>query len=152
MRQPDMMSAMSLSSPLSQYLSEQMQRLGWSARRLAQEAGISSSGLSAIMRGKVIPETATLQRIADALAVDTAHLLRLAGLFEAPAPLDPTVAYVSRRLQALPPETRDVVVRLVISVLDSVDLLTSPRNSQPPEANLSAEQGSNVTPQADSPP
>lgn len=111
------------SSPLIDYLRQQMARKGWSANRLAEESGVSKSALSLHLRGMVEPETATLLRIAAALQVDADHLFKLVARSEGEGPFDPSAAYIARRLTELPQTVRDPAIDAVSGMVDAFTVL-----------------------------
>ena len=67
---------------LTDYLKQELEHRGWSIRNLAAKAEMSSSGLSAMLRGKSQPTAETLARLAEVLEIDKSHLLRLAGYLD----------------------------------------------------------------------
>lgn len=89
-------------------------RLGLSIRDLAKRAGLSPSGLAANLRGDAIPQTITIERLADALGVERAQLLQLFASTRHDAipktDLDPEAAYLAKQLSKLPASMRETVI------------------------------------------
>lgn len=109
-------------NPLADYLSEAIQKRGWSLRHLAGRAELSSGGLSEIVRGLRVPEVQTVEKLADALEVDRLHLLRLLSLSEgetAEPEIQPEALYIARRLSELPPHLYDQAVDAVGGQVDA---------------------------------
>lgn len=113
-----------MNTPLIIYINTERKRLGWSIRELARRAGISHGGLSNILRQKSIPETTTVEKIANALATDRAYLLQLLVQSRpdaVPEPkIDPGAAYIARRLSELPDDIRDLAIDAVGAHVDNI--------------------------------
>lgn len=107
---------------LGQELEEYLQRLGWSRRRLAEEAGLTIATISRLMRGLQPATHENIEAIAAAFQMDPFYLKRRAGLM-APLPgaeRDPTVEYIAQRLEALPPAVREEAVDALGAQLDTI--------------------------------
>lgn len=106
---------------LTDYLKEELEHRGWSIRNLAGKAEMSSSGLSAMLRGKSQPTAETLARLAEVLSIDKSHLLRLTGYLDTTTPeeMDAAAIYIAQRLDRLPTETREKAVQAINSVIDA---------------------------------
>ena len=106
---------------LTNYIKEELEKRSWSIRTLAMYTEMSSSGLSAMLRGKSQPTAETLAKIAHVLEIDNSHLLALAGYLDTPEtqPIHPAAAYIAQRLSKLPPETRDKAIEAVGGVIDA---------------------------------
>ncbi len=106
---------------LTNYLREALEHRGWSIRYLAGQAEMSSSGLSAMLRGKSQPTAETLARLAEVLDIDKSHLLRLSGYLNVTTlgELDPSSVYIAQRLDQLPAATREKAVEAINSVIDA---------------------------------
>jgi len=106
---------------LTTYLKEELENRGWSIRNLAAKAEMSSSGLSAMLRGKSQPTAETLARLAEVLGIDKSHLLRLTGYLDTATAeeMDPASTYIAQRLSKLPTKTREKAVQAINSVIDA---------------------------------
>lgn len=106
---------------LTDYLKEELENRGWSIRNLAGKAEMSSSGLSAMLRGKSQPTAETLARLAEVLSIDKSHLLRLTGYLDTTKEeeMDAASIYIAQRLDKLPTETREKAVQAINSVIDA---------------------------------
>lgn len=106
---------------LTDYLKEELEHRGWSIRNLAAKAEMSSSGLSAMLRGKSQPTAETLARLAEVLSIDKSHLLRLTGYLDTTTAeeMDAASIYIAQRLDKLPTETREKAVQAINSVIDA---------------------------------
>ena len=107
-------------SRLGLEIKEILSRYGWSQQTLADYAGIGSSGISKIIRGKTNPSAETIYAIAKALSVDPTHLMRLSGI---PLPQnkvsrDPSVEYIAQRLDELPKNMRKRAIEVVGTQID----------------------------------
>jgi transcriptional regulator with XRE-family HTH domain len=106
---------------LRSYIQQYLDRRGWTMRRLAEEAGISHSTVSRLMRGEIESSPETLAAIAKVMGVDAAFLMRLAGV-PLPTPAKdrhPTAEYISQRLDDLPSYYRELAIEAVAGVVDS---------------------------------
>lgn len=56
-------------------IKQRMDELRWSQSRLSAESGVSQSGISAILTGKVEPSVSTVQLLANALGVEVESLV-----------------------------------------------------------------------------
>lgn len=65
------------STPLVAFILDALAARGWSQRRLVEAANLSPGALSRVLRGMVTPETATVEKIVDALGVLRLDLLKL---------------------------------------------------------------------------
>jgi hypothetical protein len=77
-----------------------------------------------LLRGLSVPETSTVEKLADALGVERYRLLRLLAESHPDAVPEPTmapeVAYIACRLNELPDDVRREAVDAVASVIDVV--------------------------------
>lgn len=92
---------------------------------LSEQSGVSQSTISRITTGfhKDPARLAkALDAIARALSVDSAHLLRIAGLSLPAAELgsNPEVEYLIQKLYALPPDLQREAVDTLGSMLDTI--------------------------------
>lgn len=108
-------------SSLAKEIQKHLERLSWSQRTLAHDAGVGHATISRLIRGTHNPSPETLDAIAKALGVDTLHLMRLAGLPLPPSKVerDPSVEYIAQRLDALPAEMRERAVDVVGGIVDA---------------------------------
>ncbi|MCB9136729.1 MAG: helix-turn-helix transcriptional regulator [Caldilineaceae bacterium] len=111
--------------PLAEFVRERLAKLKWSQAEAARAAGISQGALSNLLNQKAIPETATVEKLADALSVSRTHMFALlAGLSAHPqSELDPTAAYIARRLTELPSKLREQAIDAVAGVVDAFSAL-----------------------------
>ncbi len=113
-----------MNTPLIIYINTERKRLGWSIRELGRQAGISHGGLSNILRQKSIPESSTVEKIADALGTDRDYLqqLLLQSRFDAVSQpkIDPAAAYIARRLSELPDDIRALAIDAVNAHVDNI--------------------------------
>lgn len=113
-------------SPVGEYISRVLETKRddegrpWSQNKLARLAGLSSGGLSMIMRGVSAPEGSTLKQIADALEIDVRPLLEIAEILEPDQQaIDPEAAYIAQKLSKLPAHLRVQAIDAVGGVVDS---------------------------------
>jgi transcriptional regulator with XRE-family HTH domain len=105
-------------SPFAAWLGAAVAARGSSLRRLAEEAGVSPSALSALRTGKTDrPSMETCYRLASHLGHDVGHVLRLAG-YDVPGTAevdigDPELTLMFHRLLDLTPEERACVKEFV---------------------------------------
>lgn len=125
---------------------EHLDRLGWSRRRLAEEAGLTAGTVSRVMRGLNRPEDETIEAIAGALRIDSLHLKRLAG-YIAPKPSDrhASVEYIANRLNALPPVVREEAIQALGAQLDTIYRIAGISSTDP---HKTASQESSASVQA----
>lgn len=97
---------------LGKRISEGRERLGWTQKRLAEEAGISVTFLSELENEKRMPGADTLLRLADALQTSLDYLVK--GRVD-PAP--------PRRPLVIPPELAEIADEQGWSVGETSDLL-----------------------------
>ena len=88
---------------------EARERLGMSRLQLAKLIGTSHSYISKVENGDITPTVTRAVQIARALRVEVAWLIE----GERPKGLSAQGKQLARAIAALPPDERDVVVRLV---------------------------------------
>ncbi len=117
---------------LGAYIKGQLQRRGWSLRVLAERAGISPSTLSNLFRGKGQPGADTLQKVAGALEINEAHLLRLAGYLEdSPQGLHNADAIdLARQIEELPAPAQERAIRVIREILAFYTILDPPTSEE----------------------
>jgi transcriptional regulator with XRE-family HTH domain len=73
--------------PLYQRVERERALRGWSATRLRNETGVSRSTIAKWATQQQPPQPGTVNAVADALGIDRAEALRLAGILTAATPL-----------------------------------------------------------------
>lgn len=69
-----------MSTPLGNFLRDELERRGWTQAELSRASGVGTSGLSSIVSGKTrLPEPETIRAIARALDIEGARLTALLG-------------------------------------------------------------------------
>jgi transcriptional regulator with XRE-family HTH domain len=108
-------------SALINLILEKLDDLRWSQRQLSRASGVSSGAINNLLRGESVPETVTVEKIADALGIPRRKMLEaLAGTqVVSEATIDPTALYMARRLTELPVAVRDTAIEVISGVLDS---------------------------------
>lgn len=121
-----------MSDALSDFLKDQLNRRGWSRRRLADEAGVAPDTTARIVRGEGLPSPDTLRKIAEALEVNEAYLLRLAGYLEdRPKGLhNAAVIDLARQIEELPSPAQEKAIEAVRAMLDTIHTLLDPHSSE----------------------
>ena len=108
---------------LPDFVRSRLQELKWTQTKLAEVSGVSEGSISNMLRGKSIPETYTIERIADALGVPRQKILGLLaeeGRGEVgQAEIDPSALYIARQLTGLPPDLKEPAIDAVSGVVDS---------------------------------
>lgn len=109
-------------TPLGQEIDNHLKRLGWSQRKLAEEADIDSASVSRLMRGVQDATHPLIEKIADALRVDVLHLKEVAGLrvITPPAQRDSRVEYIAQRIDALPDAIKEQAIDAVGAQVDAI--------------------------------
>lgn len=113
---------------LAEYLNEELNRRGWSRRTLAMYAEISPDTVATAVKGNRTPEPETIRKIAKALQVDEAYLLRMAGhLEERPKNLkDDRLIDLALRVEALPIPLKNAVIASLAAQVDAMgDLINA---------------------------
>lgn len=107
---------------LGDFLQKRIKAKGWSANETARRAGISSGGISTLLRGLAKPRVDTLKALAKVLDVEESRLLYLAGMLdELPTGnFDQSAAYIARRITDLPPRYRQVAIDALAAQLDAI--------------------------------
>jgi transcriptional regulator with XRE-family HTH domain len=122
--------------PLYQRVERERALRGWSATRLRNETGVSRSTVAKWATQQQPPQPGTVNAVADALGIDRAEALRLAGILtDAPAPvpagtqltrddLDRMERRLGVDLSKVDRALRDTVLSLCYAVIDAagVDL------------------------------
>lgn len=99
------------------------ERLGGRSQSwLSRQSGVDQSTISRLIRGKNIPTPETLEAIGRVLGLEPVYLMKLAGI---PLPrygeqLDPSAAYIARRLTELPKDIRDDAIDALSTQLDVI--------------------------------
>ena len=70
----------------TEWLTQEMQKRGWSQAELARESGITKGALSHIFSGTRKPGVIMLKAIAQAFYLPAEHVFRIAGLLETDDP------------------------------------------------------------------
>jgi transcriptional regulator with XRE-family HTH domain len=78
-----------MSEALSLWLSQELDRRGWSHRELARQTGFSQPLVSKTLSGERKPSANFCNKVAQALEVSPEMLLRLAGILPPAAPGSP---------------------------------------------------------------
>ena len=138
-------------TPLGDFLRAELDRLGWSGRELAKQAGVSPNTVSQLLRGtESDPRFETLEALASVLGRSVEDLRRLADANLRPAgaasnevtiSTDPQRARYLRPLSRLPPAVlsflADVARRLdALAEEDKRDLERRERGEEPAEDAL----------------
>lgn len=109
---------------IGEYLLAQRKQRSWSIKELSTRSRVSGGAISMTERGKSIPETETILKMARALELDEFNILRMMSEekgdhITAPA-LEPSAAYIARRLTELPEEEREAAIQVVLAVIDNI--------------------------------
>jgi transcriptional regulator with XRE-family HTH domain len=106
-----------MSEALRFWLSEELNRRGWSHRELARQIETSQSFVSRIIKGENPPSVNFCYRIAQALEVSPETVLRLAGILPPASPGQPsddsTLQELVELARTLTPENRQDVLEYV---------------------------------------
>lgn len=89
---------------------------------LARESGVGQSTISRLVRGKGKPTPETLEALARALGIDPSVFMELAGIPQRliSNDVDPSVAYIARRMSDLPEIYRELAIDAVGAQLDVI--------------------------------
>ena len=98
-----------MSGRLKAWVSEEIERRGWSQGELARRSGISRPLISQVLAGDVPPSADFGIKIAHALGEAPEKVLRLAGILPASED-DPTLTQIVDIMRNLSPEQRRQVV------------------------------------------
>jgi transcriptional regulator with XRE-family HTH domain len=127
-------------SPLVAFIKERLETVGWSQANLAQVADVSTGTVSNLLHGRSVPETSTIEKIADALGVDRARMFRLlAESQNEPVPMpkvDPGAAYLAQKITQLPPHLRDKALDAAGAVVDAFGELADESEGEEPVTEL----------------
>jgi transcriptional regulator with XRE-family HTH domain len=106
-----------MSEALRLWLSEELNRRGWSQRELARQIGVSHSFVSKTLSGERSPSANFCNKIAQALDVAPETVLRLAGILPPASPGQPsddsTLQELVELARNLPPERRQQILEYV---------------------------------------
>jgi transcriptional regulator with XRE-family HTH domain len=113
-----------MTTPLAQWLAEQMaeQRLG--RNELSRQSGISEASLTRILRYGHTPNPNLIRRLAAFFRADPDTVMELAGLVrlsDLPPDVPPDVRDLARRLYRLDPDDREDVLRQFDGLLRLVE-------------------------------
>lgn len=102
-------------------INTRLSELEWSQRQLSRASGVSSGAINNLLRGESVPETATVEKIADALGISRRRMLEsLAGSNAAPeSALDASALYIAKRLTGLPEDIRALAIDALGAQLDA---------------------------------
>ena len=107
---------------LPDFIRTRLQELKWTQTKLAEASGVSEGSISNMLRGKSIPETYTIERIADALGVPRQKILGLLAEEGRPdavePPIDPGALYIAKQLSRLPSDLKEPAIDAVSGVVD----------------------------------
>ena len=99
-----------MSDRLETWLSEILEKRGWSHRELARQTGFSNSFVSKTLSGERSPSTNFCTKVAKAFDESPELVLRLAGILPPSSPATPTDDAILQELielaRNLPPEDR----------------------------------------------
>jgi transcriptional regulator with XRE-family HTH domain len=98
------------------WLLGEMKKKGWSNSDLARESDLSRQAIGYYLNGRT-PDNESLRKIARALDVPIEEALRLTGV-PIPEEADPWVERMSRRLERLPPELREIAEAMIKVLAD----------------------------------
>jgi len=101
------------SGDLTQWLSEEVDRRGWSYREIARRGGLSSGAISNVMTGNASPGWDLCLGLARALDVAPEEVFRKAGLLPALPPDVEEEQQVVRILRSLPAGVRRTVATML---------------------------------------
>jgi transcriptional regulator with XRE-family HTH domain len=133
---------------LSSFVRARLRELKWTQTKLSEASGVSEGSISNLLNQKSVPETSTVERIADALGISRQVLLgfltqEYQGTVSDPD-IDPSAMYIARRLTRLPDYLRDTAIDAVSGVLDSfikmAEVRESETNSKPIDLTIFPEQ------------
>lgn len=94
-----------------EWLSKELDRIPWSQRELARQAGVTQTTIARIISGETSPQLKTLAGIAHAFGQSMEELLRRAGVLPAVGELPEGWYEMGARLMALSPDQRAVVLQ-----------------------------------------
>lgn len=100
-----------MSDKLRAWLSKQLEKRGWSQRKLARQSGVSQTFISQTLSGDVKPSVNFCYKIAQALDESPEKVLRLAGILPANQPEDDTLQELIELARSLPPEDREELLK-----------------------------------------
>jgi transcriptional regulator with XRE-family HTH domain len=107
---------------LHDYIRFRLQELQWTQGKLAQVSGVSEGSISNLLNQKAVPETRTIERLADALDVPRPFMLTLLAQEHTevvPEPqLHPMALHLAHRLTALPEEIREAALAAIAGVIE----------------------------------
>lgn len=105
----------------------EMLRQDVSLRELSRRTKRSHGGLSRNLSGRTVPETATIEKIADALGIERGYLLQVYAQDHPNAEPPPDVddyAYFTKQLSEMPAAAREKAIDALSAVLDNmIDLV-----------------------------
>jgi len=111
-------------SALITFIERRLKELVWRRSNLSRASGVSEAALSNLMKGKVVPEVETVEKIADALGVDRYLMLRLLAddrKIKIPSPaIDEKALYIARRISELPDGKRETVIDMIAPIIDGI--------------------------------
>ena len=102
----------------SVWLKAELARRKWKPRELARRAELDDGIISRALSGARVPSTKSLERIADALDVPIEEVLRQVGILPPDEEEDQWVIRMSRRLERLPPEFREIAEAMIKVLAD----------------------------------
>jgi transcriptional regulator with XRE-family HTH domain len=86
---------------------------------LARQAGVGQSTISRLLHGKNVPETKTIEKIAEVLEVDPRHLLALAGVPVVAPQRHQTAEYIAQQLHDLPPYLQEHAFEIIGATVET---------------------------------
>ena len=102
----------------SDWLKAELERRKWKPTELARRAELDDGIISRALSGARVPSTKSLERIADALDVPVEEVFRQVGLLPPDEEEDQWVIRMSRRLERLPPELREIAEAMIKVLAD----------------------------------
>jgi len=99
-----------VTSEFGEWLRVELDKRGWSQRKLALRSGLATTAMSYIVRGEVQPTVESIIKIADGLEEDPASVLRIAGILPDLVPDTTEEEEAVRILRHLPHHLRQAVV------------------------------------------
>jgi transcriptional regulator with XRE-family HTH domain len=99
------------------WLSEEINRRGWSRREFGRRAGLTSSFISKILLGKQTPTISFYHKTAQALSIPPETVLQVAGILSPVPPADPdddsTLREIVELTRNMSPEDRQQILDYV---------------------------------------
>ena len=108
----------------TEWLTQEMQKRGWSQAELARESGITKGALSHIFSGTRKPGVVMLKAISQAFNLPAEHVFRVAGILEPGRPIlgtdkVPDLGVWTRIFVEADDETRQQLLKVARSFLDA---------------------------------